>query len=671
MTTLTDGDDTQTAKPGETLFGIGGNDALTASATGNALYGGDGNDTLNGANGDDQLIGDDHTAMGGETHYTNVLNGFGGNDSITSYSYNDQIDAGAGDDLVSVYAQETGQNVKGGTGNDTLELFALGALNVPVTVIMGSTFSPSVDSVQGATYYDFENLVLYGGTGSVYAQGASGGDHLIANWLANSGLDAGTLRGGAGDDVLEFNGMPNNGTGEELIAGGADTDTLAWSPGNIGGSFGALVIDVNAGEMSLDGTEFCTFSQIEGLKVNTYQATYSSVEVTGGSSADTLTIRAGHSTLDTGDGDDTVSIVTGTSTINTGDGDDHVSIAFSGAGLATIHGGNDNDTLSGGQASVAFFGDDGDDHLSAYGGSTLTGGAGNDTLYLSTTFGATDPSAAVVDGGSGRDLLSTELSMLTDVSFKVDFTKASITLANGTKILNCEGISFTAAGGKDVLTASNDAAGQSVNKLFGLGENDTLRASSNGAWLDGGAGDDLLIAGAGADNLVGGYNETNITGDTVSYANSKKGVTVNLALATAQQSKGDAAGDVLSKIENLVGSKFNDKLTGNDPGDFAHSGKNVLTGGKGNDRLTGGLALDTFVFATGDGKDTITDFTAKGSDHDVIDLSRLSSITSFSDLKAHHLEKSGSDVVIDGLNGDSITLLDVNIKDLGKGDFLF
>ena len=295
--------------------------------------------------------------------------------------------------------------------------------------------------------------------------------------------------------------------------------------------------------------------------------------MTGGNATDTLTIRSGHSTLNTGGGDDTVSIVAGTSVINTGDGDDHVSIAYSGAGLATVHGGNDVDTLSGGQASVTFFGDDGNDHLSAYGGSTLNGGAGDDTLYLSTASGASDPSTAIVDGGTGRDLLAMELSLLANVSFKADFTKASVTLANGTRILNCEGVSFVAAGGRDVLTASNDAAGQSVNKLFGLGGNDTLKASSNGAWLDGGAGDDVLIASAGADNLVGGYNETNIAGDTASYANSKKGVTVNLGLETAQHSKGDAAGDVLTKIENLIGSKFNDKLIGNDPGDDWRQGQ--------------------------------------------------------------------------------------------------
>jgi Ca2+-binding RTX toxin-like protein len=72
-------------------------------------------------------------------------------------------------------------------------------------------------------------------------------------------------------------------------------------------------------------------------------------------------------------------------------------------------------------------------------------------------------------------------------------------------------------------------------------------------------------------------------------------------------------------------------------------GADTLTGGHGNDRLAGGLGYDKFVFATGDGRDTITDFT---SGFDTIDLSDVSGIVSFSDLKKHHLTVSGSDLVI-------------------------
>ena len=84
--------------------------------------------------------------------------------------------------------------------------------------------------------------------------------------------------------------------------------------------------------------------------------------------------------------------------------------------------------------------------------------------------------------------------------------------------------------------------------------------------------------------------------DTVSYANAtsganNQGVTVNLALTTAQNTI-RAGTDTLSGFENLTGSQFNDTLTGT-------SGNNILTGLSGNDTLTGAGGNDTFVFLPG------------------------------------------------------------------------
>ena len=53
----------------------------------------------------------------------------------------------------------------------------------------------------------------------------------------------------------------------------------------------------------------------------------------------------------------------------------------------------------------------------------------------------------------------------------------------------------------------------------------------------------------------------------------------------------------------LKGSAKNDTLIGGSVAD-------TLSGGKGNDILTGGKGADIFVYANGDGKDTITDYTA-------------------------------------------------------------
>ena len=96
--------------------------------------------------------------------------------------------------------------------------------------------------------------------------------------------------------------------------------------------------------------------------------------------------------------------------------------------------------------------------------------------------------------------------------------------------------------------------------------------------LTGGAGDDVLAGLGGADVLDGGTGS-----DTVSYAASGAAVTVNLATGAA--SGGDAQGDTLISIENVIGSAFADTLT-------AASAGSRLSGGDGNDRLVAGAGAD-------------------------------------------------------------------------------
>lgn len=62
--------------------------------------------------------------------------------------------------------------------------------------------------------------------------------------------------------------------------------------------------------------------------------------------------------------------------------------------------------------------------------------------------------------------------------------------------------------------------------------------------------------------------------------------------------------DTLTGIENIIGTDFNDRLTGS-------AGTNTIEGGAGNDTLTGGAGADTFAYnAPSEGRDTITDFSA-------------------------------------------------------------
>ncbi|WP_053146389.1 retention module-containing protein [Pseudomonas sp. P97.38] len=183
------------------------------------------------------------------------------------------------------------------------------------------------------------------------------------------------------------------------------------------------------------------------------------------------------------------------------------------------------------------------------------------------------------------------------------------------------GHTLTGTSGDDVLLA-----GDGDNVLNAGDGNDILSAGSGNNALHGGAGNDLLYSGAGNDLLDGGTGN-----DTVSYAHATAAVTVNLGLLGAQNTLG-AGTDTLNGIENLVGSNFNDTLTG-DAGNNridgglgndvlnGGGGDDLLIGGLGNNTLTGGSGADTFQWRAGNsGHDVITDFTPGV---DKLDLSQL------------------------------------------------
>jgi len=184
-----------------------------------------------------------------------------------------------------------------------------------------------------------------------------------------------------------------------------------------------------------------------------------------------------------------------------------------------------------------------------------------------------------------------------------------------------DGHILTGTAGDDVLVAGTG------NNVINAGDgNDVLTAGSGNNELHGGAGNDLLYSGAGNDLLDGG---TGI--DTTSYAHATAGVSVNLGLLGAQNTLG-AGSDTLTGIENLLGSNFNDSLTGDNNSNVINGGlgndtlnggggDDLLIGGLGNNTLTGGAGADTFQWLKGNsGHDLITDFTP-GTDK--LDLSQL------------------------------------------------
>ncbi len=124
------------------------------------------------------------------------------------------------------------------------------------------------------------------------------------------------------------------------------------------------------------------------------------------------------------------------------------------------------------------------------------------------------------------------------------------------------------------------------NAVGGTG-NDRITGNQADNVLIGLGGDDVLAGGAGSDTLVGGAGN-----DVADFTGATAGITVALNNgAGALRVANGVDVDTLSGIEGVVGTAFDDLLTG-DNGDNLLSGGaggyDVLSGGAGNDTLVGG-----------------------------------------------------------------------------------
>lgn len=221
----------------------------------------------------------------------------------------------------------------------------------------------------------------------------------------------------------------------------------------------------------------------------------------------------------------------------------------------------------------------------------ITFGSGNDGFYL------TGPLTATLDGGAGLDFLyndssATSVAVRFAVSAMVD--GAAVDLA-GSTVRNFERVDIRTGSADDVV------AGGRYDDAFRTGQgSDSIRSGAGDDLVLAGGGDDLVDGGAGADRLFG---EDGL--DVLSYASVRSGVTVSLAIQTAQDTRGGGV-DEVSGFENLTGSAFADNLTGDDLANritggagndviFAGAGDDTLRGGAGLDELYGGFGNDTVI----------------------------------------------------------------------------
>jgi Ca2+-binding RTX toxin-like protein len=555
------------------------------------------------------------------------LSALAGNDTLIGGLGNDVLDGGAGIDTVSYASATAGVTVNLGlltpqntigAGTDTL----LGIENV-----IGSGFNDTITGDAGANILEggLGNDVLNGDAGvdtASYASATTGVTVSLASTAAQNTIGAGTdtlsgfenILGSGFNDTLTGDGLANTligGLGNDALNGGAGVDTVSYATATTGVtvSLASTVAQntIGAGTDTLSG-----FENILGSGFND--------TLTGDGLANTLEGGLGNDVLNGGAGVDTASyasakagvtvnlaLITGQNTV--GAGTDTLT------GFENILGSGFNDTLTGDSLANTLDGGLGDDVLiGGLGNDILNGGAGVDTAsYASATTGVTVTLASTVAQntiGAGTDTLSGFENILGS-GFNDTLTGDGLdnTLIGGlgNDILNggagVDTVSYaTATAGVTVTLASTVAqntigAGTDTlsgfENILGSGFNDTLTGGSLANTIEGGLGNDVLNGGAGV--------------DTASYASATAGVTVNLALITGQNTVG-AGTDTLTGFENILGSGFNDTLTGDSLANTLDGGlsDDVLIGGLGNDVLNGGAGVDTASYATATTGVTVT-----------------------------------------------------------------
>lgn len=314
-----------------------------------------------------------------------------------------------------------------------------------------------------------------------------------------------------------------------------------------------------------------------------------------------------------------------------------------------LYGGKGNDSLIGLAGDDFLFGQDGDDVLQGAGIDHLFGGRGADRLSITGAQG-------VMTGGMGDDVYLVDRAADVLREFARGGTDRIETALSSFAL---QGTGARASGLSQIenltYTGSADFSGN------GNGLNNLLIAGAGDDTLSGGDGHDTLIGGAGADSLTGGAGL-----DWASYASSTTALNVDLALRS--RFSGDALGDVLTGIENLLGGSANDTLRGSDGTNILSgaAGQDILWSYAGNDRLIGGSGADVFEYRTGYDADVIVDFTSG------VDRLRFSR---FDDMGvAGVLSKArqvGANVLFDFGNGDTLTLLNVQKSSLGAEEITF
>lgn len=449
----------------------------------------------------------------------------------------------------------------------------------------------------------------------------------MAEIVGTSGDD--TLEGTSGDDVI------NGDAGNDILVGYDGDDTLIGGDG-YDTFYGGLGVDTYDGG---DGYDTVNFAYINGTSAQILiddmvvdagagTATFSGITETFtgieqfylGDGDDTFVGSAGDDFVYGNAGVDNLSGGDGNDTFIGGDGNDYLK---GGDGIDALYGDAGNDTLLGGAGGDDLWGGDGDDYLEGgEGRDYIYAGAGNDVIAV-TSWG--DEAYDSISGGDGIDTLLIG-SLPDDLIYyfyfslngveRIEAAFAENASAGNSVRIDLSGSLLRYNDISQIVSNAHDAETEHFDITIGMDSSVELDLS---AWQFDANWNDLGPGGALGDHIY-------IYGDNDS--------------------------------ETMIGSSMGDTIDGRD-------GDDTLRGGGGNDLLTGGYGDDRFEFASGDGNDTITDFSVS---NDLIAIDGRSE----SEVDAAFAARTtdGADTIIAFDDGDSIRLKGVAAGDLTRAQVI-
>ncbi|WP_034299132.1 calcium-binding protein, partial [Herbaspirillum sp. RV1423] len=591
-------------------------------------------------------------------------NGVGGLADGDAYTNIQDVTGGSADDIF--VASAAANNFDGSistAASHNLVSYANSSVAETVDLFLGTGSGGAGSLAAGDTYVNIQDVT-----------GGSANDTFVASAAANK-FDGG---GGTHNRVNYTNSTDAvtvdlyQGTG---VGGLADGDTYANIQDVTGGS-GDDIFIANAANNNFDGAggthnRISYANSAAAVTVNLFTGngvggladgdTYANIQdVTGGSGDDIFIANAANNNFDGGAGLDTVSYASSTTS---------VAVNLSVGGGAGSGGFADGDTYTsienviGGSAADILTG-------ATTGKTVLTGGGSGDTLtgvaanrantyasYAGSNNGVTiDLNYADGTGTSGGDAAGDKLNFIDNL------------IGSGNDdifVSNSQANSFDGGGGSDTVSYISSAAGVTVNLssgaagIGGYAQGDTYANMENiigsgfvDALTGANAGKTVLTGLGGGDTLSG--TAANHANTYASYAGSANGVTIDLNYADGTgTSGGDAAGDKLTLIDNLIGSSFNDTFV-------ASSQANSFDGG------AGGVDTVSYLASTAGVNVDLSNTTGAGTSGGYANGDKFTNIsnivgsnfddTFFASAAANFFDGSGH-----GTNGDTVSYARSNV----------